>query len=514
VLDQPVVRIGRDPTSDVPLVDGKISRQHARIVRVGLGFVVEDLGSTNGTSVNGARIATHLLEPGDEIEIGPFRLRFEGEAAVRPEAARPEAAAPEGAVPEGAVPPAREPQPLPAVPAAGPAPARARAPLPARARPSPWRALSNVFHLGLKELASLRHDLVMVLLIVYGFTGMVYVPAVGTGIEVRNASVAIVDEDRSDLSHRLADALPQPWFQRPVPLSPAGIDPAMDAGRYTFVIDIPPRFEADVLAGHRPQLQINVDATHMSQAGVGSGYLQEIFRTEIERWLRTHHVFRPPDAVDAVVRVRYNPNLYSHWFLGTMMMINVITLLAVVLSGAALIREREHGTLEHLLVMPLTPAEIMLAKVWSNAAIVVVAATLCLVLVIGGLLETPLQGSLALFAFATFLYVFAVTAIGIFLATIARSMPQLGLLSIPVVFPMVALSGNTTPLDSMPQAIQTFMQVSPSTHFVGIAQAVVYRGAGLEVVWRELAIVAVIGLVFFVGALLRLRKSLAAAASA
>jgi ABC-2 type transport system permease protein len=196
-----------------------------------------------------------------------------------------------------------------------------------------------------------------------------------------------------------------------------------------------------------------------------------------------------------------------------MMMINVITLLAVVLSGAALIREREHGTLEHLLVMPLSPVEIMLAKVWSNAVIVVVAATLCLIFVIGGLLDTPLRGSLGLFTLATFLYVFAVTAIGIFLATIARSMPQLGLLSLPAVFPMVALSGNTTPLDSMPPAIQTIMQASPSTHFVNIAQAIVYRGAGLEFVWQELAVVAGIGAVFFVGALLRLRRSLAAAAT-
>jgi ABC-2 type transport system permease protein len=376
------------------------------------------------------------------------------------------------------------------------------------------RALANIYHLGRKELASLRHDLVMVFLIVYGFTVMVYVPAVGTGIEVRNATVAVVDEDRSALSHRLADALPQPWFQPPAKLTAAEIDEAMDSGRYTFVIDIPPRFQADLLAGHRPRLQINVDATHMSQAGVGSGYLQDIFRREIERWLETHDIRPPEEPVRALVRVLYNPNLYSHWFLGVMMVINVITLLAVVLSGAALIREREHGTLEHLLVMPLTPAEIMLAKVWSNAVIVVAAATLSMLLVIGGLLETPLRGALPLFTLATFFYVFSVTAIGIFLATVARSMPQLGLLSIPVIFPMIALSGNTTPLDSMPPAIQAVMQLSPSTHFVGIAQALIYRGGGIEVVWQELLTVAGIGLVFFGGALARLRRSLAVAATA
>ena len=377
-----------------------------------------------------------------------------------------------------------------------------------------WRAIVNIYHLGRKELASLRHDLVMVVLIVYGFTVLVYVPAVGTGIEVRNATVAVVDEDRSALSHRLADALPPPYFQPPVHLAPGDIDEAMDAGRYTFVIDIPPRFQSDVLAGRKPRIQINVDATHMSQAGVGSGYLQDIFKREIERWLESHDVRAPAEPVRILARVLYNPNLYSHWFLGVMMVINITTLLAVVLSGAALIREREHGTLEHLLVMPLTPAQIMLAKVWSNAVIIVAAATLSLVLVVGGLLETPLHGSLPLFTVATFFYVFAVTAIGIFLATVARSMPQLGLLSIPVIFPMIALSGNTTPLDSMPPAIQTVMQFSPSTHFVRIAQAIIYRGGGVDVVWDELLIVAGIGLVFFAGALARLRRSLAAAATA
>lgn len=377
-----------------------------------------------------------------------------------------------------------------------------------------WRFVSNVFHLGRKELASLRHDLVMVVLIIYGFTAMVYIPAVGSMIEVRNATVAVIDEDQGILSNRLVDALPKPWFKTPVRLTQAQIDPAMDAGLFTFVIDIPPRFQADVLAGRRPYLQINVDATHMSQAGVGVGYLQEIFRQEIERWLKSHNLTRPEDPVEAIARVRYNPNLNSEWFLGVMMMINVITLLAVVLSGAALIREREHGTLEHLLVMPLTPAQIMLAKVLSNAVIVVVAATLSLIFVIGGLLETPLHGSLPLFTLATLLYVFSVTAIGIFLATIARSMPQLGLLSIPLVFPMVVLSGNTTPFDSMPPAIQTIMQGSPSTHFVNIAQAIIYRGAGLDVVWPDMLIVAGIGLLFFLGALGRLRSSLAAAATA
>ncbi len=372
------------------------------------------------------------------------------------------------------------------------------------------RALRNIAHLGLKELISLRYDYVLVVLILYSFTVMVYVTATGTGIEVKNASVAVVDEDGSALSRRLTDALRPPYFQTPQPIGIPDIDPAMDRGRHTFVIDIPPRFEADLLAGRAAQIQINVDATAMSQAGVGSAYVRTLFSEEIRRWQHerglTPNAGPPPIA--AVPRALFNPNLYSEWFLGTMMIVNVITLLSLILSGAALIREREKGTLEHLLVMPLTPFEIMAAKIWANGVVILGAACLSMLFVVGKLIGTPLNGSLPLFLTGAALYLFAMTSLGIVLATLARSMPQLGLLAIPVIFPMIALSGNTTPLESMPEAIQRIMLFSPSTHFVKLAQATVYRGAGLDVVWPQLCIIAGMGLGFFSFALLRLRRSL------
>ena len=189
-----------------------------------------------------------------------------------------------------------------------------------------------------------------------------------------------------------------------------------------------------------------------------------------------------------------------------MQLINMITIMAIVLTGAALIREREHGTIEHLLVMPLTPAEIMIAKVWANGLVTVIAATLSLKLVIQGVLQVPISGSITLFVIGTVIYLFSVTALGIFLATLARSMPQFGLLAFPVFIIMILLSGGSTPLESMPSWLQHLMQLSPSTHFVSFAQAILYRGAGFDVVWPQFAAVSGIGAVFFVGALLRFRK--------
>ena len=339
--------------------------------------------------------------------------------------------------------------------------------------------LANIYRLGVKEFFSLRRDLVMVGLIVYAFTYAVYAPTQHAQTELKNASIAVVDEDRSQLSQRLRDALLQPLFQPPAELAANEIDAAMDSGSYTFVIDIPPKFEADVLAGRQPELQINVDATAMTHAGHGATYLQQIIAQEIREFMRGKGAALQ-EPVSLVVRAKFNPNLNSTWFMGVMQIINMITLLAIMLTGAALIREREHGTLEHLLVMPLTPAEIMIAKVWANGLIIVIAATLSLKVVVQGLLAVPIAGSVPLFVAGTALYLFSVTALGIFLATIARSMPQFGLLALPIFTVMYLLSGGTTPLDSMPRWLQIAMQFSPSTHFVSLAQAILYRSAGFD----------------------------------
>ena len=367
--------------------------------------------------------------------------------------------------------------------------------------------LANIYRLGVKEFFSLRRDLVMVGLIVYAFTYAVYAPTQHAQTELKNASVAVVDEDRSQLSQRLRDALLQPLFQPPAELVANEIDAAMDSGSYTFVIDIPPKFEADVLAGRQPEIQINVDATAMTHAGHGATYLQQIISQEIREFMRGKGAALQ-EPVSLVVRAKFNPNLNSTWFMGVMQIINMITLLAIMLSGAALIREREHGTLEHLLVMPLTPAEIMIAKVWANGLIIVIAATLSLKVVVQGLLAVPIAGSVPLFVAGTALYLFSVTALGIFLATIARSMPQFGLLALPIFTVMYLLSGGTTPLDSMPRWLQIAMQFSPSTHFVSLAQAILYRNAGFDVVWPSFAAVTAIGVVFFLSALVRFRKTI------
>ncbi|WP_028241702.1 ABC transporter permease [Stutzerimonas azotifigens] len=370
------------------------------------------------------------------------------------------------------------------------------------------RQLANIARLGVKEFHSLRRDLALVLLIVWAFSLGVYSSATSMPESLHHASLAVVDEDDSPLSQRLFDAFQPPYFKPPQRIDPAEMDRGMDAGRYTFTLNVPPNFQRDVLAGRSPALQLNVDATQVSQAFSGAGYIQAIGSAEIAEFVRRARG-TPAAQVEMAMRVRFNPNLTRTWFGSVMEVINQITMLSIVLTGAALIREREHGTIEHLLVMPVTPLQIMLAKVWSMGLVVLLAATASLLLVVRGWLGVPLAGSLPLFLGGAALHLFATTSMGVFFGTLARSMPQLGLLTILALIPLQILSGGTTPRESMPELVQHIMLAAPTTHFVSLAQAILYRGAGLSIVWPQLLALLAIGSLFFAGALWRFRRALA-----
>ncbi|WP_213982287.1 ABC transporter permease [Sphingomonas sp. dw_22] len=367
--------------------------------------------------------------------------------------------------------------------------------------------LANIWRLGIKELRSLWRDRMMVVLILWAFTGSVYVAATGIPETLNKAPIAIVDEDGSQLSQRIASAFYPPFFNPPAMIAQRDVDAAMDQGLYTFVLDIPPNFQRDLLAGRGPAIQLNVDATRMAQAFSGNAYVQRIIGTEVATFAARNGRTEALPA-DVAVRSRFNPNLTSLWFGAVMQVINHVTLLSIILTGAALIREREHGTVEHLLVMPVTPFEIMAAKVWSMGLVVLVATWFSLTLIVQGAMRVPIEGSVALFLLGAAAHLFATTSMGIFLGTFARSMPQFGLLVILTIVPLELLSGGSTPRESMPVFVQDVMLAAPTTHFVRLAQSILYRGADISVVWPQLLAILAIGAVFYAIALAQFRKAI------
>jgi len=202
--------------------------------------------------------------------------------------------------------------------------------------------LANIFWLGTKELRSFMRDFVLLALVIYAFSLAIIAQAQGSSQEVHNASIAIVDEDRSALSRRIAQAFLTPYFQTPQPIAERDIVPLMNAGKYTFVIDIPPNFERDVLGRRRPAVQLNVDATAMVQAGLGADYAQQIITTEINDFL-SRAEGSPATPVNLVVRIAFNPNVNTAWFTSVMGILNSVTMLAIILAEAAVVRERGMG---------------------------------------------------------------------------------------------------------------------------------------------------------------------------
>ena len=370
------------------------------------------------------------------------------------------------------------------------------------------RTLKNIWELGLKELIGLLRNPLMLLLIGYSFTLSIKDSAEAARDTINDVTIAIVDEDDSELSRRIRDAFLPPHFKRAAVIRPYEADRVLNKGEYTFVLTLPLNMERDILAGRKPSVQLCIDATQMSIAYAGAGAVETIIRSEIARHCARESV-PAEDFITLETRNRYNPNLTQKWAQAINDLINAISMLAIILTGSALINEREHGTMEHLLVMPVTPFEIMASKVWAMSAVVLIAVSATIFLVIRHWLEIPIAGSIPLFLAGVAIALFAINSLGIFLATVASSMPQLGMLVILVLMPMNMLSGGSTPLESMPPFVRKLAMLLPTTHFNTFASGILYRGVGIEVVWKPFLAIFLIGLVLFLVSLSRFRKSVA-----
>ena len=373
------------------------------------------------------------------------------------------------------------------------------------------RTLANIFWLGTKELRSFLRDFVLLGLVIYAFSLAIIAQAQSSSQEVHNASIAIVDEDHSELSRRIAHAFLPPYFQTPQPIAERDIVPLMNAGKYTFVIDIPPNFERDVLGGRQPAIQLNVDATAMVQAGLGAEYAQQIITTEIANFL-SRAEGTPLSPVNLVVRIAFNPN--------------VETLLVHQRHGhhqqhhdagdhSRRRRRRSRARARHDGPSAGDAADARSRSrcprsgrtVWSSSSRSACRFTSSC----AGCSASRSPARFRCSCSASRSICFSPPRSEFSWAPSRARCPSSACSLLLVFLPMNMLSGSNTPLESMPPWLATMMQASPSTHFVSFAQAILYRGAGFAVVWPDFVIVALIGGLFLGLALLRFRKVTASA---
>lgn len=364
----------------------------------------------------------------------------------------------------------------------------------------------------IKEVLQLFRDVILIFFILYAFIVDVYLAGSGVTLQLNNASMVIHDSDQSFASRELINRFRLPYFRMDGVISDQkeGIR-LLDKGKSMIVLDIPPKFEEMLLNGRQISVQMQVDTTNSVLGFLASSYSSQI----VGQFGLDAAVLRlgfPSSSLETVPvirdkhRVWFNPNQNDAWFMSISELLNIITLFAVLLPATAMVREKERGTVEQLLVSPLSSFQIMMPKVLAMTAVILGGTFLSLVVNLLFLFHVPLKGSLLLFFSVTTLYVFTTAGLGLFAATIARNLAQAGMMTILILAPMFFLSGAWTPPEAMPNWLRIMMLISPLHYYIDASFGILLKGAGIAQIWGSVLAMALLGGLTFGFGIWRFRR--------
>lgn len=374
-----------------------------------------------------------------------------------------------------------------------------------------WRRL---FVMLRKEVRQLFRDKAVIGFFFWAFVMDVYLAGSGTSMQLVNAGIVLHDSDHSVASRELIHRFQLPYFRFDGEVA----DPneglrRLDFGETLVVLNIPPRFQESLASGESTAVQMQVDATHSPQGLSAASYGARIVgEFGLESSLRRMGLPTNGGASLPMVRsdhrVWYNPNQDESWFMSISEVLTITTIFSVLLPASALVRERERGTIEQLLVSPLTPFQIMLPKVVAMTLVILAGTAMSLFGILHGIFNVPMKGSLMLYFTMTTLYVFTTAGLGLVAATIATNQAQVSLMTILVVAPMINLSGTWTPPEAMPILLRDLMLLSPLYHFVTIAYGIQLKGVGFDILWPSILAMLALGSSLFGFGMWRFRRQL------
>lgn len=357
-----------------------------------------------------------------------------------------------------------------------------------------------------KELLQLFRDIPLMAFLIYSFTLSVYVTGNGIQTQLKNAGLLVSDADRSVSSRELISRFHSPYFRFDGELThPNEGFVRLDRGGSMMVLDIPTRFHEALVSGESTAVQLLVDTTNSPQGLSAAGYAARIVGQFSQELIMTRNgqMGSSSTTVPMILsdhRVWFNQDQNETWFESISHLLRMITIFAVLLPAAALVREKERGTVEQLLVSPLTPAQIMLPKVVAMTVVILSATAVALFGVMLPVFGVPIRGSVALLFLLTALFIVATAGIGVFASTVTKNQAQVGMMTLLVVAPMLLLSGIFTPLETMPAWVRYLMALSPLRYFIEIATGILLKGIGLEMLWSQvLSMVALGGALFGFG---------------
>ncbi|MCU0588511.1 MAG: ABC transporter permease [Syntrophobacteraceae bacterium] len=359
--------------------------------------------------------------------------------------------------------------------------------------------LERIRVMTVKELLQFSRDGALILFMIYAFTLDIYLAGSGVRLELSRAVTVVLDDDRSFSSRELTARFGPPSFEVVGKLRDGSEGSGLlDRGEAMVVIDIPPRFEESLRKGSPTSVQVRLDASNSVLGSFASSYSTQIvsrfgLETALERLGAGGSRREGMPGVMVEPRVWFNPTHDNRWFMSIAELLNIVTLFAMLLPASAMVREKERGTLEQLLVSPLNPFQVIFPKVLSMAVVILAGTGVSLFGILKGCFGVPVKGSLHLYFMITLLYIFAVAGLGVVISTVARNLAQAGMLTIITYGPMIFLSGAWTPPEAMPEALRLMMRLSPLYYYIDASFGVLLKGAGLSLLWDSVMGIALLG---------------------
>jgi ABC-2 type transport system permease protein len=363
-----------------------------------------------------------------------------------------------------------------------------------------------------KEMLQLFRDVPIVAFLVYSFTLAIYITGNGIRSQLHDASLLVHDADHSVSSRELIHRFQAPFFRLngEVADSREGLR-QLDRGTAVALLEIPPRFHEQLVTGEPTAVQLLVDTTNSANGLSVASYASRIVARfgQESAFERVGNVGDSSQNLPLIIsdhRVWYNPDQNEAWFECISHLLRQITIFALLLPAAALVREKERGTVEQLLVSPLSPFQIMTSKVLAMTMVILGATAVGLFGIMQPVFGVPIKGSIWLFFTLTALFVVTTACMGLAAATLARNQGQVGMMTLLVAAPMLMLSGIAAPMEAMPTWVRYLMALSPLRYYVDIAYGILLKGAGLNILWDSVLAMAALGAALFGFGLWRFRR--------
>lgn len=361
-----------------------------------------------------------------------------------------------------------------------------------------------------KEFLQFKRDRMLIILILWTYTIEVVMCTMALSFEVKNLHIAVYDQEKSQMSQRLVERFTSTeYFTRALQvMSLKEIDRLLDAGKVDMGLVIPPDFSTDIGKGKGTEVQLLLSGANSNTANTARGYANAIIEgfsrdIAVESFMKKGIMGEAPE-VEPRIRVWYNPDLKFTHFMIISMIVVAGMMVGMIHLAATMVREKETGTVEQLMITPLRRHEIIIAKLFPTIAIATLSLFPSLLIARG--FGLTIKGSIPLFFLASTLFLFTSMGMGVFVSTLSKNLQQALLIAFFVLFPIMFLSGTMVPIESMPVALQYASLLSPVRYYMEITLGIFLKGVGLSILWPKLVMILVFGLLIFPLSILRLRR--------